>query len=270
MADYEAWKGSMSVEELEDLQAEIAAEQEASMGDDDSAGGGQMKDDKTKYCETMAGPPYDECMARLKLCGPNGVAAQTFLTLMAVITFLAQFLGYSVGSNWMPHPYMKQRPKIWKMRLKILVYAAGAMSGVGALCGLAGMSIWSGIQESFTVASSSAGNIKCEPGLNCPAKGFSYVLVALAVFINAGASAVFILQPRFFGKKFNVCGKIKATLFGKSKNSKKKKKAGLSDMYGGGGGASGGAAEEEDEEEEEDEDEEEDGVAEPENARFRV
>jgi hypothetical protein len=122
--DYIAWTSTLTAEE----QAEL--NQEEDLGDDDGASGG-MTDDKAKYCDTMAGPPYDECMARVKLCGPNGVAAQVFLTFMGCITFIAQFLGYAVGSNWMPHPYMKQRPKIWMMRLKILVYSAGTMSGVG-------------------------------------------------------------------------------------------------------------------------------------------
>ena len=73
------------------------------------------------------------------MCGPNGIAAQFFGSFMSGLTFFAQFLGYSVGNNWMPHPYMKQRPKIWKIRLKILVYTGAGMAGIGGKPRLGGM-----------------------------------------------------------------------------------------------------------------------------------
>ena len=71
---------------------------------------------------------------------------------------------------------------------------------------------------------------KCEPGVTCPVKGFSYYLIGIAVFINCGIAGAFIVQPRFFGRKFNLCAKIRAKLFGAKTKRRKKKKGGLSDM----------------------------------------
>ena len=72
-----------------------------------------------------------------------------------------------------------------------------------ALCGLAGMSTWSGIHDSLLLAAQSG--FKCTPDMNCPEKGFSYYLTALAVFVNAGATGVFIIQPRFVSGDTRVC-----------------------------------------------------------------
>jgi hypothetical protein len=191
---------------------------------------------------------------------------------MGAVSFSVQFIGYSVGNNWMPHPYMKQRPKIWRIRLKILVYMAATGAGAGALCGLMGMSIWGGIQDALLAAAVSG--YKCTPGVNCPMKGFSYYLTGIAVFINAGAAAVFIIQPRFFGKKFNVMARIKKMLGFKAKKKSKKKKIGDLTANPAGGAEGGGGAEDEDEDEEGEgegeEEEEEEGAAGGGTARFRV
>ena len=176
----------------------------------------------------MSGSAKDTCIANKELCGDTTIAAQVFAIFQASITFLAQFIGYSVGNNWMPHPYMKQRPKIWRIRLKILVYLAALMTGIGALCGLAAMSIWNGVQSALLDAAKSG--FKCDDATTCPRKSVSYYLIGMAVFINASATAVFFIQPRFFGRKFNVFSKLKEKIFGKKKKKKRKKIGALSDM----------------------------------------
>jgi hypothetical protein len=58
------------------------------------------------YCNSLTGTNNHRCLARMQLCGTSNVMAQGFVGFMASVSFCVQFIGYSVGNNWMPHPYM--------------------------------------------------------------------------------------------------------------------------------------------------------------------
>ena len=122
----------------EEYQAWLLENRGTNTAADEEEGGGGMGDEEeaqlighSLYCDGKTGNEKDNCIVNMGMCGPNGIAAQFFGSFMSGLTFFAQFLGYSVGNNWMPHPYMKQRPKIWKIRLKILVYTGAGMAGLG-------------------------------------------------------------------------------------------------------------------------------------------